>query len=286
MHRKKLVVAAIFAIAGLAAFAGTCTVTHLSLVQTDGAHDTFGGQLDNTSGVNILQHNFVVAFLDSGNNVVEVKTVPGCLRSVQSGTSDFFSATSTQPSANTNVGLARIAFDSAFKVGTVATGDVTLSTVAASRNGITLVVTGTITNNDTVTLVEPQVCVVVRDASGNVVITGVATNISNLAQNANDGFSVAITVPNDSTAATVDVWADGLFGDANAAPIAPASDLGNTIGNGTPTPTSTPATATPTSTPITPTATGTPPTATSTTAATNTPAPTNTPLPPTATATP
>ena len=114
---KKLIAAAVFGLAGLAAFAGTCTITRISLVNTDGTHDTFGGQLDNSSGVNILQHNFLVSFLDSGNNVVETMTVAGCTRSIQDGTSGFFSATSSRPASETNVGLARIAFDSAFRVG-------------------------------------------------------------------------------------------------------------------------------------------------------------------------
>ena len=260
MHLKKLIVAAVFGLAGLAAFAGTCTITHISLVETDGEHDTFAGQIDNGSGVNILNHNFLVAFLDANNNLVETKTVPGCLRSLQDGTSDFFSSTSTEDSSDTSVGLARIAFDSAFKVGGVADGDVSLSAVAASRDGETLSVTGTIKNNDNDTLVDPAVCVVVRDNDDNVLITGKDTSISDLDEDETDTFSVAITVPDDDTADTVDVWVDGLDGSSDDSPIAPASDLNNEIDEGTATPTGTPATSTPTGTPATstPTATATP----------------------------
>ena len=270
MSMKKLIVAAVFGIAGLAAFAGTCTITRISLVNTDGTHKTFAGQLDNTSGVNILQHNFVVAFLDSGNNVVETKVVEGCTRSVQDGKSGFFSATSSQPASQTNVGLARIAFDSTFTVGPVAAGDVSISNIVVTRTGTSLVVTGKIKNNDADKLFAPAACIVVRDASGNVLITGKDGSLNDLVQNATDTFSVTITVPNDNTARTVDIWADGLDGSTSAAPINPQSALGFNV--------SCPAAATATSTPATPTntamATGTP---AATNTATNTPVATNTP---------
>jgi hypothetical protein len=255
---KKLIVAAVFGLAGLAAFAGTCTITHLSLVKTDGTHKTFGGQLDNSSGVDILQHNFLVAFIDGNNNLVETTTVEGCLRSVQDGKSDFFSATSTQPASNTMVGLARIVFDSTFKVGPVAAGDVTISVTGVTRTGTSLVVTGTIKNNATNTLVEPHACVVVRDASDNVLIVKGDTGISDIAHNGTQSFSVTITVPDDTTAATADVWVDGLDGNSSGAPIAPESDLNNSVVVGTPTPTGTPVTPTVTNTAIPPTATATP----------------------------
>ena len=284
---KKLIAAAVFGIAGLAAFAGTCTITHISLVNTDGTHKTFAGQLDNTSGVNILQHNFIIAFLDSGNNVVETTTVPGCLRSVQDGKSDFFSATSTLAAAQTSVGLARITFDSAFKVGTVAAGDISISNITVQRTGTSLVVKGKIKNNASTTLVAPGVCVVVRDASNNVLITNSDT-LSDAAQNATQNFSVTIKVPADGTANSVDIWADGLDGNSSGAPVAPQSALSNSVGVCTATTTAiatntatatttSSATATDTATP-TVTATGTTtPAATSTNTSTNTPVASSTP---------
>lgn len=286
LGKKKLIIAAVFGIAALAAFAGTCTITRISLVNTDGTHKTFAGQLDNTSGVNILQHNFLVAFLDSNNNVVETTTVAGCTRSIQDGKSGFFSATSSQPAAQTAVGLARIAFDSAFKVGPVAAGDVSLSNIVVTRTGTSLVVTGNIKNNAASTLVSPAACIVVRDVNGNVLITGKDSSLSDLAQNATATFSATITVPNDTTARSVDIWADGLDGSASGAPINPQSALGFNVGC--------PAAATATSTPATPTdtatATGTLPatnTATNTPVGTATSTPTNTPVnTPTATSTP
>ena len=281
---KKLIAAAVFGIAGLAAFAGTCTVTHISLVNTDGTHKTFGGQIDNGSGVNILQHNFSVAFLDSGNNVVETTTVPGCLRSMQDGKSDFFSATSTLAAAQTSVGLARITFDSSFKVGTVAAGDISISNVTVQRTGTSLVVKGKVKNNASHTLVAPGVCVVVRDSSSAVLITNSDT-LSDAAQNVTQNFSVTIKVPNDSTADSVDIWVDGLDNSSSGAPVAPESALNNSVGVCTATTTAT-ATNTPTSTgtnTATPTLTASP---TVTPTGTVTPAATSTNTPATATSTP
>ena len=144
---KKFLFIAIFGLVGLAASAfGSCTVIWISLLSTDGTHKTFAGELDNTSGVNILQHNFIVAFLDSGNNVVETKTVPGCLRSVQNNQSDYFSAVSTTAAAGISTGLARIAFDSTFKVGTTSAQDVTISALTANRIDTVLTVKGTVTS--------------------------------------------------------------------------------------------------------------------------------------------
>ena len=227
---KKLIMSAVFGIAALAAFAGTCTVTHISLVSTDGSHKTFAGQLDNTSGVNILQHNFVVAFLDSSNNVLQTTTVSGCLRSVQNGKSGFFSATSIASSATVQTGLARIAFDSSFKVGTTSSQDVTISAVTAGRSGTTLTVKGTVKNNASATLYQPNACIVVRTSAGNVLITGLNTSLADLAQNASTTFTSTITVPNDSTAYSVDVWVDGL--DSSNNPTTPQSSTGTTVNTG------------------------------------------------------
>ena len=277
---KKLIAAAVFGIAALTAFAGTCTITHISLVNTDGSHKTFGAQLDNNSGVNILQHNFLVTFIDSGLQVVETRTVEGCLRSLQDGQSDFFSATSLLPESQTHVALARLSFDSAFRVGDVVAGDVSITVTSTHRIGSSLVVVGKIKNNDTVTLADGTSCAVVRDVAGAVVMTG-KLHVGDIAAGATASYTLSLTVPDDATANTVDIWVDGLHGDANGAPIAPASAVDNAVTcsaantpSSTPTGTST-STSTGTATPTsTPTATAT---HTATPDSTNTPAPTSTP---------
>lgn len=269
---KKLLAMAVFGLAALAAFAGTCTITHISLVSTDGTHKTFAGQVDNASGANILQHNVVVAFLDSSNNVVENRSVVGCLRSVQNGSSDFFSVTSTTAASGVSTGLARIAFDSTFKVGTTSAQDVTISGVTAKRTSGTspaaLTVSGSVKNISATKLYQPNACVVVRTSAGDVLITGLDASLTDLIQNATDTFTVTITVPDTSVASTVDIWVDGT--DSADNPTSPESNVGTTV-------TTCPATAVATNTAVgtaTNTATGT---ATST--STNTPVagtPTNT----------
>ena len=274
---KKFLVAAIFGVAGLAAFAGTCTFTKVSFT-TIGTHDTAAGQIDNGSGVNILEHKFKVAFLDSSNNVVEVHTIDGCLRSLQDGKSDFYSIQADASSSTTTIALARLANfseDTSFKVGTTANGDLTLSN-KATRTGAVLHVTGKIINNDSDTLISPVACIVVRDSDGNVVVTAKNTSVGDLATGANGTFVEDITVPNSTTTVkSVDVWVDGLDGSSSAAPINPQSDLDNVVSNcgtATSTPVNT-STATPTAT-ITATATNT-----TTATATNTTAPTGTSTP-------
>lgn len=261
---KKWFIVALVGVAGLAAFAGTCVVTKVSLTQI-GTRDVFAGQLDNNSGVNILQHNFVVAFLDSTGAVVDTRVVEGCLRSLQDGQSDFFSVKSGQDASKTSVGLARLSYDSALKVGDTATGDVSISNIISKRTGTTLKVSGTVKNNDD-KLSDAAACIVVRDDQGNVVIAGRDASLGDLVSGASANFSISFTIPDDSgLIKSVDVWVDGLAGaSTNTAgtPITPQASTGNAItvcGTATPSPTGSPftATASPTGTP--PTATATPP---------------------------
>jgi hypothetical protein len=259
---RRYLALAVVAVAGFAAFAATCTVSNTSFTDING-HDTFAGELSNDSGIDILSHQFRVSFIDSNNNLVEVTTADGCLRSLQNGESDFFSVRANASAATTKFGLARLANlaeDPSFKVGQVADGDVSITDITATRTGMTLTVTGTIKNNDSDTLVDPAACVVVRDNDGNVVIVGKDDTINNLDEDESDTFSVTLTVPDDADSIDhVDVYVDGLDGSTSAAPIAPESVLDTNV------------------TEQTPTVTGTPPT--------NTPVPTDTPVPPTSTPT-
>jgi hypothetical protein len=276
---KKKLIAAGFLLAGIIGFAGTCTITHISLTKI-GTHDTFAGEIHNDSGVNILSHHILVAFLDSNLSVVETKNAaPQCERTLQNGGVDYFSSTSSLPSADTTVGLARLNFDSTFKIGTADAIDVTFSNVKAVRDNTSLVVTGTIKNNDSTKLEAPNVCVVVYDSDDNVIIVDVDESIPDISHNNSDTFSVSITVPDStSTVDHVDLHADGLHSDV---PTVPEDKTGVSITNcadSTDTPTSTPTgSATPTDTPVPPTATATP-VGTGTAVPTNTAVPTSTPI--------
>ena len=261
---RKLFIGAVL-LAGLAAFAGTCTLEHYQLTKI-GTHDTYAGEIHNDTGTNMLQHNVVVAFVDSEGTVVETKTVTPCLRSLQDGAFTFFSAASTKSAATTSIGLARLEYGTTLKVGDAETGDLTISNIVITRkSGTSLHVSGTVKNNDDTTLVNPNVCAVVYSSAGKVIVVGQDLGIVSLAHNASDTCDITVTVPDStSTVNHVDVYADGLKDDV---PIVPESvkDRSVTVCSATATPTSTSTgTATPTGT-LTPTDT---PVATNTATAT------------------
>jgi hypothetical protein len=245
------------AIAGLVlvvavATAQTCRLTNISLTSIDG-HDTFAGEIENDSGVDILFHKFRVTFLNSNLAIVETRTVDGCLRSLQQGSSDYFAVASTLPDNSTTVGLARlanIAEDPDFELGETEPSDIAITGVVAERTGGTLAVDGTITNHHDEVLEDPVACAVVFDEDGRVVTIARDTGIADLAAGGgSDTFSMSLDVPDDAELVDqVEVWADGLEDDV---PVEPSFAEDVTIGL-TPTPTasttSTP-TATPTATP-------------------------------------
>jgi hypothetical protein len=251
--------AGLVAVVALMATAATCVVTHESLT-TIGENDTFAGEMENDSGVDILQHRFRVAFLNANGAVVETITVEGCLRSLQDGGSDFFSASSRLPADTTRIGLGRlanIAEDPGFKIGRVEDGDIVVNDVTAVRTGTTLTVEGTITNEDDDTLEDPVACAVVWNDSNRIITTRKVSNIDDLAPGASAAFTITVPVPDDvKLVHEVDVWADGLEDDD---PVEPSS-LGDVAV------TAVPATATPTAT-----VTAASPTPTSTATATETP---------------
>lgn len=268
--KKKLLIAG-FLLMGLAAFAGTCTITHISLTKI-GSNDVFAGEVHNDSGANLLQHNVIVAFLDSSGAVLETKTATTCLRTLPNGGADFFSAKSSKSASLTTVGLARIVFDGTLKIGTAETGDLTISNLQVGRRDDTdLVVAGKVKNNDNTRLEDPTVCVVVYTDDDNVVIVGKDESLSNLDEDDTDTFSITLTVPDSTTTVDhVDVYVDGLVDDV---PILPESDTNNSV-DVCDTATSTPTPGGPTNTPTnTATPTGTP---TTTATATNTLSPTPT----------
>ncbi len=235
---KKRLVGAVFALAAIAAFAGTCSVTHIALTLI-GTHDTFAGQIDNNSGVNILEHQIRVTFLDSSNNVVQTTTATPCLRSLQNGRSDFFSVASSASDTSTSTGLARLANyaeDTNFKIGTTVSGSVTIDNIAVNRSTTTLTVSGDITNTASNQLFSPHVCVVVRDSSGAVIVVASDTGSGTLATSGTSAkyhFIVSPSVPDNSTASTVDVWVDGLDNSSSGTPITPISNTGISVTNGT-----------------------------------------------------
>ena len=280
---KKWLALGVLGIAAFAMFAGTCVIVNIRMTEVDGKA-VFGGEIQNDSGADFLQHNILVAFISDDNELLETKTVSGCLRTLLDGGSNYFSATSTSDFDDVKAALSRLAFDSTLKAGDPEDGDVTISELRIRREGDVLKVTGKIKNNDGDELFDPVVCVVVRDEDGNVVMVGKTSSVSDLDEDEDGDFTVSMTIVDDvDVVSEVDVHVDGLEGSSGSSgvPIAPISDTGNAVtncGTATNTPTntatSTPVTntATPTNTPTdTPTGTLTPATSTNTPTATNTP---------------
>jgi hypothetical protein len=238
---KRVLAGLVLGIGALAAVGASCVVENHRLTTIDD-HDTFAGDLRNDSGVDILNHQFRVAFVNSNGAVVELLTVDGCLRSLQDGASDFFSATSNLPDESTTLATARLANleeDPDFEVGATRNGELAFSDVTAEREGETLTVSGTVTNEDA-DLDDPAVCVVVRDEDGLAVITG-KDSLDDLAESASADFSVTLTVPDDVDLVDhVDIWADGI---ESGVPTDPESEQDVEIGvtaTATPVPTATP----------------------------------------------
>ena len=254
---KRLLPVGVLAAAGLAAMAQTCIITNESFNQI-GTHDTFAGEIQNDSGVNILHHRIRVAFLDdSDNSLVQTTTVDGCLRSLQDGASDFFSAASTASASDTDFALARLANwdeDPGFEVGDTVPGDLAFSGVTAVLSGTSLTVEGTLTNNDEDTLEDPVACIVLYNDDGDIVTTGKDQTINDLDEDEDDTFSVTVNVPEDADLDHADVWSDGLV---DGTPVEPQASDNIDVDVST----ATPGTTSPTST------------------ATNTPTPTDTPGP-------
>lgn len=253
---------------GLAGFAGTCNLLHMSLTQI-GTTDTYAGELQNNTGGNFLDHKFKVTFVDINGNIVDQRTnVSGCLRSWQNGASDFFSVASTVSASTTTNAIASLDFGQPLVAGNTVTGNAAITNVTIVRNATSLTVTGTLANNDSTTLTSPVVCAIVYNSSGNAVVMG-KTSVGSLGTGANSAFTITVTVPDSTTTVNhVDLWSDGL---ENGVPIDPVSTTGRGVNLATATPTFT-STSTPCggTTPVACTATPVP---------TNTPAPTATPTP-------
>ncbi|MBF6601303.1 MAG: hypothetical protein IVW36_12420, partial [Dehalococcoidia bacterium] len=279
---KRLLFVCALAGLGLFGFAGACNLLNPSLTRV-GGNNVYGAELQNNTGANFLAHSFKVAFVDASGTVVETRSgVPGCLRSWQNGASDFFSVRSSLAAGATTAAIGSLDLTSPLVVGTTVPTAASLSAVtaatpplaAANSGGVaSMTVAGTLKNNDAVTLANPNVCVVVFNSSGQVVLTQ-RQSLASLAAGAQTSFSFSVSVPDSAAAVSrVVIWVDGIEGEAPTTPVQATATLSVT----TPTATNT---AAATNTPPPPTATNTAvPTATNTAAptATNTPLPTDTP---------
>lgn len=244
------------ALVGLASIAATCRITNDARTEIDG-DEHYGAEMVNETGANILNHRFRVAFIGNDNQILTNVVVDGCLRSMQAGESNFFSADSNRNPSQVKAVLARL--EGPLTFGDVVNGDIEISGISAVRTGESLVVTGTITNEDNDELENARVCVVVINDSGDIVVTARDNDTFNLDPDEAGNFSVTITVPNESDDVDrVEVLVDAINADEDDRVTEPQS-AGEDVRTATPTVTGTPltSTATPTAT-LTPTATPTP----------------------------
>jgi hypothetical protein len=248
------------ALAGVMAMAQTCTLLGATLVVIN--DDVwYSAEIRNDTNADILSHKMAVGFI-KGQGLAVAKTVEPCLRSTQSGKSNFFSANSGLSDSQVDTAVSRLV--GPLTIGEVVHADITFSNIKATRDNEQLVVTGRIKNNDNHTLDNVRVCIVVRNHDGDVTRVDVDDDeFDNFDENDTEDFSVDTEVPDDdSDVDVVDLYVDGNDTDDDDQVTEPIDDLDNNVINcediNTPTNTTT-ATATATNTPATtPTATATP----------------------------
>lgn len=285
---KKLAFLAM-AVIGLSFMAATCVIKGATVTTID--DDVFySAEMKNETSADILNHKFAVGFIE-GSDAVATKTVDGCLRSLQSGNSNFFSANSGLAKNDVDTAVSRLVGPLTF--GQVVNGDLSFSNVVVTRDQEDLVVTGKITNDDNDDLEDVRVCAVVRSNNGDVTRAERDNDTYDLKSDASANFSLSFKVPDDDNEVdTVDLWADATNKDKSGDVTEPQSDLDNNVdecdatntptktATGTPatsTPTNTATTVPPTNTPTVTPGAGTPTAIPPTNTATNTPTKTATP---------
>ena len=243
---KKLLLLGL-AIAALTSVAATCVIRNASVTSIGGdAH--YAAEMDNETEADILNHRFRVAFIEDGQVVANV-VVDGCLRSLQSGSSNFFSADSNEDEDNVDTAVSRL--EGPFSFGEVANGNLTITDVEVTRDGDLLRVTGTITNDDNDDLEDVRACAVVYNEDGQIIVVQRDNDSPDLDEDQNYGFSIDVTVPDDADEVDhVSVWADALNGNQPTQPEGSEDHDVDvcTTPTATPTGTLTPATSTPTAT--------------------------------------
>jgi hypothetical protein len=252
---KKLVLL-VFALAGLAAFAGTCVIKNVGQTEIDGDL-VYGAEMANELGVDFLGHKFIVGFIDEDGEVISTKTPTQCLRTFQAGESNFYSTDSNLDPDDVDLVLSRMVLDSSLKLGTALDNDLAISSVAAVRNGTTLTVTGNVKNDGNDDYEDVIVCIVLFNDDGDVVLVAITSKFD-LNADEDEDFTVTADVPNkNADVDKVSVYADAENAEEDNELTEPVKKTGNSVKTATPTITGTPPTSTPTNT-ATPTATNTP----------------------------
>jgi hypothetical protein len=256
---KKIAFLAALTAIGALLIAATCTIRGATVTVIDG-NVWYSAEMEYDDGPNILNHKFAVGFIE-GNTNPSTKTVDGCLRSLQSGASNFYSADSGLDEGDADTAVSRLVGPLTF--GDVAEGDIVFDDVEATFNADDELVrvTGRLTNEGNDTLNNVRVCVVLRNDDDAITIVRVDNNdYDGFDEDDTQDFSVDVPATDDEDdAVEVDVWVDAHNDDDNDLPTEPQSELDVEVEVcDDPTATATPGTPTATATPGTPTATNTP----------------------------
>jgi hypothetical protein len=252
----------VFVLAGLSAFAATCVIRNVGETEI-GGDLVYGAEMRNETGLNILNHRFLVGFIDEDGEVINTKNATQCSRTMQANASNYYSADSGVDPDDVGVVLSRMVIDSGLKLGTALSSDLEITNVVATRNGEDLRVTGRVTNDGNDDYEDVIVCIVVFNDQDDVVIVALEDKFDLDADDSHD-FSVTVEVTDDDDDTDhVLVAADAINADEDdqfTKPVSVSEEVDDCTAN-TATPTGTiadTATATNTSTPATATATRTP----------------------------
>jgi hypothetical protein len=193
---KKLVLL-VFVLAGLSAFAATCIVRNVGETEIDGDL-VYGAEMFNDSGVDILQHRFLVGFIDEDGEVINTKNGTQCLRTMQADTSNYYSADSGVDPDDVGVVLSRMVIDSTLRIGPALDNDITIEDdVEATRDDDEVTVTGTVTNDGNDDLEDVRVCIVVFNDSDDVVIVALSDEFD-LDADEDHEFDITVQVTDDA----------------------------------------------------------------------------------------
>jgi len=261
---KKLAVL-VFVLAGLSALTATCVIRNVGETEI-GGDLVYGAEMRNETGLNILNHRFLVGFIDDDGEVINTKNATQCSRTMQANASNYYSADSGVDPDDVGVVLSRMVIDSGLKLGTALTNDHEFSNVTAVRIGDDLRVTVRVTNDGNDDYEDVIVCIVVFNDQDDVVIVALESEFDLDADDSQD-FSVTVEVTDDDDDTDrVLVVADAKNAEESdqfTKPVSVGEDVEDCVANtATPTGSATnTSTATPTFTPtgtVTATATKTP----------------------------
>jgi hypothetical protein len=256
----KKIVLLVFVLAGLSAFAATCIVRNVGETEIDGDL-VYGAEMFNDTSVDILQHRFLVGFIDEDGEVINTKNGTQCLRTMQSKTSNYYSADSGVDPDDVGVVLSRMVLDSSLRIGQALDNDITIEDgIDAIRDDDEVTVSGTVTNDGNDDLEDVRVCVVIFNDQDDVVLVALSSEFDLDADDDHD-FSVNAVVTDDADDSEyVHVFVDGKNAEEDDQFIEPVSEKDIEVEDCDEAPataTGTPATATPTHTPAAPTNTPT-----------------------------